>query len=377
MVEGSVADDVMRISSSAAAGWRRGRRRASAHADGAGAVDIAPVHVAHTASAGRFGSAVFVLPFVHRATPGVHEEIADRRRFQAQLFGYRHLHLFRRPLGFLHQQQRNQLQFTHHNWVLIFWGNCTLKMACSVRRCRSVKTRRGFFGDGCSGGGGCSSLRLHTTATANAGRTRLVLHTERNEWLKYRFLFFFPIVKYFCRPAGQYGRRPHWCIYTFIDFFSSLFWVYVSIPPGSSARFNSVPLCGAVSATKEHEKGGRRRRKKQLTWRFSRERWCVLLGMSPNCTNKNKKIYVYAQVNSTKRRWRFWNKSPATVLRDECQGGHPSWYVRIARDGLHFRVSKLDAAVSIGRTLRVPSSCNDDLALVYVTIPIAYIYIYI
>ena len=91
-------------------------------------------------------------------------------------------------------------------------------------------------------------------------------------------------------------------IYTFIDFFSSLFWVYVSIPPGSSARFNSVPLCGAASATKKHEKGGRRRRKKQLTWRFSRERWCVLLGMSPNCTNKNKKIYVYAQVNSTKRR---------------------------------------------------------------------------
>ena len=120
MVEGSVADDVMQISSSAAAGWRRGRRRAAAHADGAGAVDIAPVHVAHTASAGRFGSAVFVLPFVHRATPGVHEEIADRRRFQAQLFGYRHLHLFRRPLGFLHQQQRNQLQFTHHHWVLIF-----------------------------------------------------------------------------------------------------------------------------------------------------------------------------------------------------------------------------------------------------------------
>ena len=37
----------------------------------------------------------------------------------------------------------------------------TLKMACSVRLCRSVKTKRGFLGaGGCSTGGG-SSLRLH------------------------------------------------------------------------------------------------------------------------------------------------------------------------------------------------------------------------
>ena len=155
----------------------------------------------------------------------------------------------------------------------------------------------------------------------------------------------------------------------FLPFFGSTFQY-----PRGQVRGSIVFRFAALQAQPRNMKKGER--KKQLTWRFSRERWCVLLGMSPNCTNKNKKIYVYAQVNSTKRRWRFWNKSPATVLRDECQGGHPSWYVRIARDGLHFRVSKLDAAVSIGRTLRVPSSCNDVLALVYVTIPIAaYIYI--
>jgi hypothetical protein len=48
-------------------------------------------------------------------------------------------------------------------------------MAWSVRRCKSVKTRRGFFGDGCSGGGGCSSLRLQTTATADKTQKKLSL----------------------------------------------------------------------------------------------------------------------------------------------------------------------------------------------------------
>lgn len=43
-------------------------------------------------------------------------------------------------------------------------------MACSVRRCKSVKTKRGFFGDGCSGGGACSSLRLQATATVINGK---------------------------------------------------------------------------------------------------------------------------------------------------------------------------------------------------------------
>ena len=37
----------------------------------------------------------------------------------------------------------------------------TLKIACSVRRCKSVKTSRGFLGAGvCSGGLWCSSFLL-------------------------------------------------------------------------------------------------------------------------------------------------------------------------------------------------------------------------
>lgn len=42
---------------------------------------------------------ILVLPFVHGTAPGVHEEIADRRRLQAQLPRDCHLHLLRRPLG--------------------------------------------------------------------------------------------------------------------------------------------------------------------------------------------------------------------------------------------------------------------------------------
>lgn len=44
---------------------------------------------------------VLVLPLVHRAASSVHEEVPDRRRFQAQLPRDCHLHLLRRPLGLL------------------------------------------------------------------------------------------------------------------------------------------------------------------------------------------------------------------------------------------------------------------------------------
>jgi len=43
----------------------------------------------------------------------------------------------------------------------------SLKIAWSVRRWRSVKTSRGFFGDGCSGAGG-SSLRLQTANSTDS-----------------------------------------------------------------------------------------------------------------------------------------------------------------------------------------------------------------
>lgn len=46
------------------------------------------------------------------------------------------------------------------NWFLSFVY--TLNIACSVRRCRSVNTSRGFFGeDRCSATTGKSSFRLH------------------------------------------------------------------------------------------------------------------------------------------------------------------------------------------------------------------------
>ena len=88
-------------------------------------------------------------------------------------------------------------------------------------------------------------------------------------------------------------------IYTFIDFFLPFFGSTFQYPRGQ-VRGSIVFRFVALQAQPRNMKKGER--KKQLTWRFSRERWCVLLGMSPNCTNKNKKIYVYAQVNSTKRR---------------------------------------------------------------------------
>lgn len=44
---------------------------------------------------------VFVLPLIHRSSPGVHEEIPDRGRFKSQLPSYSHLHFFRRPFRFL------------------------------------------------------------------------------------------------------------------------------------------------------------------------------------------------------------------------------------------------------------------------------------
>lgn len=154
----AVADHVARVRVARAAGsGRRRRRRAAAQRDAPGAV-VAPVPVAHAARARRLGAAVLVLPLVHRAAASVHEEVAHRRRFKAQLLRYRHLHLFRRPFGFLspHLHQSTPIKLCSHS-------PDTLKMACSVRLCRSVNTRRGFFGDGCSGGA-CSSLRLHTTA---------------------------------------------------------------------------------------------------------------------------------------------------------------------------------------------------------------------
>ena len=88
-----MADDVIRVADDVVligAGRRRRRRRAEA--DRAAAV---------AAGARRFGAAVFVLPLVHGATPRVHEEVAHRRRLQTQLFGYRHLHLFRRSFRLL------------------------------------------------------------------------------------------------------------------------------------------------------------------------------------------------------------------------------------------------------------------------------------
>lgn len=164
MVQGSVTDDVtaVRIAATCASRWRH-RWRTAAHTDRAGAIDVTSVHISHTTRTGWFGATVFVFPFIHGTTSSVHEEIADRRRFQAQLFGYRHLHLFRWSFRFLNQKH-SFLRFIYRQDDYEF-RICTLKMAWSVRRCKSVKTKRGFFGDGCSGGGGCSSLRLQTTAT--------------------------------------------------------------------------------------------------------------------------------------------------------------------------------------------------------------------
>jgi len=50
---------------------------------------------------------VLVLPLVHGAASGVHEEVADCRRFQAQLPRDCHLHLLRRPLGLLRIRERH------------------------------------------------------------------------------------------------------------------------------------------------------------------------------------------------------------------------------------------------------------------------------
>lgn len=62
---------------------------------------------------------ILVLPLVHGAAPGVHEEIADRRRFQAQLPRDCHLHLLRRPLGLLRTQNFRDVNIYLFNPVVI------------------------------------------------------------------------------------------------------------------------------------------------------------------------------------------------------------------------------------------------------------------
>lgn len=65
---------------------------------------------------------VLVLPLVHGAAPGVHEEVPDRRRFQAQLPRDCHLHLLRRPLGLLRGRGNKEREFYYlfHIYIELF-----------------------------------------------------------------------------------------------------------------------------------------------------------------------------------------------------------------------------------------------------------------
>lgn len=64
---------------------------------------------------------ILVLPFVHGAASGVHEEVADRRRFQAQLPRDCHLHLLRRPLGLLRRTENLVLYIFHIYFFNPIW----------------------------------------------------------------------------------------------------------------------------------------------------------------------------------------------------------------------------------------------------------------
>lgn len=61
---------------------------------------------------------VLVLPLVHGAPSRVHEEVADRRRLQAQLPRDCHLHLLRRPLGLLSGEKD-----LYHFWYIAIISN--------------------------------------------------------------------------------------------------------------------------------------------------------------------------------------------------------------------------------------------------------------
>lgn len=145
---------------------------------------------------------IFIFPFIHGASARIHKEISNGSRFQSQLPCNRHLHLFRRPFCFLYNSMHNEktndyyfrinqiwwaINFVTNEaiwleiwqtknpqkphtsififgemWLVLFVWIRTLNIACSVRRCRSVNTSRGFFGeDRCSATTGKSSFRLH------------------------------------------------------------------------------------------------------------------------------------------------------------------------------------------------------------------------
>lgn len=69
--------------------------------------------------------------------------------------------------------------------LISVWIVFTLNIACNVRRCKSVNTRRGFFGDDkCSAMIGSSSFRLHPLNGMSEIKTEKKKRESKIPWMK-------------------------------------------------------------------------------------------------------------------------------------------------------------------------------------------------